>query len=584
MLMFIVDITYRTYFIVKALQNWSQCFVMCGSNAFNQLNPEYGELMTANFIHLPHPLSHDLELFQFNCNGNQSAVVVGAEIATSSQHCSAKDNEENDLKRNYQYQLYLWGSGKSNNQMRTPVPLPGKLSIAQLSCGQTHCGFVTERGAVFTWGSGEHGMLGHGTKSAVPEPRRVDSLKQLVCTAISCGAFHTAFIACAKEDVSYIRLPHREHHGGSLGVGAPGARLISAEESAAGGSLYMCGLGKAGQLGLGTDKIPTSGANTGCCPRPTLVPFFEAEGARVIKVSCGFHHTLAIAVPKQATRIFSPSVYSFGYGEHGRLGLGNEEQVSTPQQVPFPAPFHPTQVSAGEQHSIASGHDGCYSWGSNDMGQLGVNNPSQLEFATTPQKVPLPEGMAVRKIVAGGRHSGAITHCGNVLTWGWGEEGQLGHGTEKSSYLPRPCKLPKIYDRVGVPMDITLGGTHSVVVLHNPLYVAPVVEVATAEPAVVKAPTPSPEEPVPEPEPEPILPAVVEEEPPAVLDTSMEMPEIATLPPVEHKPPMISSDEDCFPPLVEENEAEDVDTVSTPAPPPPIRGLKDILQQREERK
>lgn len=555
---------------MRTLQNWPHSYLVCGSNAFNQLNPDYGELMTASFTHIPHPLTHGMELFHFNCNGNQSAAVVGVEVAQSAQpQVSAKDNEEDEAKRNYQYQLYLWGSGKSSSQIRIPVPLSGKLSIAQLSCGQTHCGFVTERGAVFTWGSGDHGMLGHGTKSAVPEPRRVDALKQLVCTAISCGAFHTAFIACKKEDTSYIRLPHREQHGGSLGTGIPGAKLISAEECAAGGSLYTCGLGKAGQLGLGMDKIPTSGANAGCCARPTLVPFFETEGARVIKVSCGFHHTLTIGVPKQALRVFSPSIYAFGYGEHGRLGLGDEDQVSTPQVVQFPAPFHPTQISAGEQHSIAAGHEGCYAWGSNDMGQLGVNSPAQLEFALTPQKVVLPEGMAARKIVAGGRHSGAITHCGNVLTWGWGEEGQLGHGTEKSSYLPRPCKLPRVYDRPGVPMDISLGGTHSVVVLHNPLYLAPVFE-SPVEPAVVKAPSPPPVEP----EPEPVIAEPVLEEPP--LDTSMEAPAIMHLPPVEHKPPMISMDEDCG--QIEE------EAVSTPAPPPPIRGLKDILQQREERK
>lgn len=513
-----------------------------------------------------------------SCAGNQTAALLAVEQPPDVQPSikQPESDNNNEVKRIFQYHLYMWGGGKSSSQMRIPVPLPAKCNIAQLSCGHSHMGFITERGQVFTWGSGEHGMLGHGTKSAIAEPRRVEGLKALVCTAISCGAFHTGFIACAKEEVSYIRLPHRESRGAGLGVGHAGARIISSEECAAGGSLYMCGLGKGGQLGVGAEKVPNNGANAGCLVRPTLVPFFEAENARVIKISCGFHHTLAVAVPKQAMRVFSPSVYAFGYGEHGRLGLGDEDQVSVPRLVPFPAPFHPTQISAGEQHSVALGHEGCYSWGCNDMGQLGVSNPAQLEFATTPQKVQIPEGMVARKIVAGGRHTAAITYCGNVLSWGWGEEGQLGHGTEKSAYLPRPCKLSRVYEQVGVPMDLALGGTHTVVVLHNPNYIAPVFDnPSPPTPQPVVEPTPEPE---PEPEPEEPEPVVIPEPVvnPEMLRQSIEVPEIAPLPPVEHKPPMMAQEEDYF--------SEEEPVASTPVPPPPIRGLKDILQQREERK
>ena len=56
----------------------------------------------------------------------------------------------------------------------------------------------------------------------------------------------------------------------------------------------------------------------------------------------------------------------------------------------------------------------------------------------------VPEGMELRKLAAGGRHSAGITACGKVLSWGWGEEGQLGHGTERNANLPRPCRVPKV--------------------------------------------------------------------------------------------------------------------------------------------
>ena len=72
-----------------------------------------------------------------------------------------------------------------------------------------------------------------------------------------------------------------------------------------------------------------------------------------------------------------------------------------PQLVDFMTPFSPTCVSAGEQHSLACNSEAAYAWGSNAMGQLGVSNPNLTEMALSPQKIPLPEGMQLRTIVAG---------------------------------------------------------------------------------------------------------------------------------------------------------------------------------------
>jgi hypothetical protein len=216
--------------------------------------------MTPNLTHIPHPMFLEMEILQVSCGGNQTAVLMAPQAPLASE---IADNEENSVsKKPLSYQLHLWGAGKSVSQMRVPVPLPPKCTIAQISCGHSHMAFITERGQAFTWGAGDHGMLGHGTKSAVNEPKRVDAFKTMVCTAISCGAFHTAFIACAKDDMTYIRFPHRDHGSACGGVGNAGVRLAMMEECAAGGNLYMCGLGKAGQLGL-ADKIPITGKP--CC-------------------------------------------------------------------------------------------------------------------------------------------------------------------------------------------------------------------------------------------------------------------------------------------------------------------------------
>ena len=78
------------------------------------------------------------------------------------------------------------------------------------------------------------------------------------------------------------------------------------------------------------------------------------------------------------------------------------------------------------------------------------------------------------------------------------------------------------------------------------------------------------------PEP-PVEEPVVE---PSVLVQSIEAPLVTMLPPVEHKPPMISTGED---ECAEEVAVVEEEEAPTPAPPP-IRSLKDILNQREERR
>ena len=67
------------------------------------------------------------------------------------------------------------------------------------------------------------------------------------------------------------------------------------------------------------------------------------------------------------------------------------------------------------------------SWGSNQHGQLGTLAAAD---ATTPRKcdaVPTAAcSIDVRKLLAGGGHSGVLLRDGRLFAWGWNEHGQLG--------------------------------------------------------------------------------------------------------------------------------------------------------------
>ena len=92
-------------------------------------------------------------------------------------------------------------------------------------------------------------------------------------------------------------------------------------------------------------------------------------------------------------------------------------------------------VSAGGYHSLALTSSGAvWSWGDESNGRLGHGDE---EEQWQPKKVEAFDGQRVVAVVAGGDHSLALTADSAVWSWGYGREGQLGHGDEQDQLLPK---------------------------------------------------------------------------------------------------------------------------------------------------
>lgn len=114
-----------------------------------------------------------------------------------------------------------------------------------------------------------------------------------------------------------------------------------------------------GQLGLG--DLHES-------PHPRLVPTLANEN--VVSVECGQYHTLALTN--------QGSVFAWGWGVHGQLGLGSIEDERIPKYVHTLKEHVIVDIAAGHGHSIAltdKGH--VYSFGSSVLGQLGTGNSTK---------------------------------------------------------------------------------------------------------------------------------------------------------------------------------------------------------------
>jgi alpha-tubulin suppressor-like RCC1 family protein len=135
---------------------------------------------------------------------------------------------------------------------------------------------------------------------------------------------------------------------------------------------------------------------------------------------------------------------TFGSGINGQLGQDNTQNLPLPVPVPELMGTRICGVACGSAHTLVVTVEGrllSFGWG--HFGQLGIGSSVN---SSTPVPVTTLEGHRVVKIACGSAHSVACTDNGRIFTWGWGVNGQLGHGDDASLLLPSPVKkLESIY-------------------------------------------------------------------------------------------------------------------------------------------
>ena len=137
-----------------------------------------------------------------------------------------------------------------------------------------------------------------------------------------------------------------------------------------------------------------------------------------------------------------------------------------------------TSISLGNYHSAAIDNDGnLYTWGYNSNGQLGNNakedSLSPVCLTTTtfgdPNYNPL-YGKTIASIALGGTHSAAIDDSGDLYTWGLGASGQLGNNGTADSHIAVSLSASggPFYEKAVT--SISLGGSHSGAIAGGSLY------------------------------------------------------------------------------------------------------------------
>lgn len=250
------------------------------------------------------------------------------------------------------------------------------------------------------------------------------------------------------------------------------------------GSLYTCGIGSSGRLGLqpndqGVDCFDTS--------QPHRVEAFN--GLTLCQVSSSFSHSAAIDS--------NGSLYTWGSACSGKLGVGvvkdKYKQYSlTPLPVAFPGKRSIRSVSCGASHTGAASTAGeLFMWGSANGGRLGLGPhvvdcvvvPTLVEdlmnkevrvwqvscgvahsafcteitsefskgstsllggqvyvcggatalnrFVLSWERIAEFDGLSICQVACGGGHTAAVSSFGELYTWGRNAHGCTGHDASR---------------------------------------------------------------------------------------------------------------------------------------------------------
>lgn len=318
------------------------------------------------------------------------------------------------------------------NQFADAIDHASVNGLKQIVAGDAHTCVLTGQGRVRCWGDNQHGQLGYGNATDVGD--------------------------------APTRLPHTAGDV-PLPVIDPAIQLVAGNNHTCAllqsGLIYCWGFNLYGQLGYSRKDNLADG-------EPVTSFGYVSLGGIATKIAAGGDHTCAI--------MQAGALRCWGRNDDGQLGRGNkahigdDETVYSAGNVDLGTGIAVKDLALGGSHTCAlltTGAVRC--WGNGSDGALGYGNAADIGDAgpiSNLQNVSLTG--AVRKLVAGERHTCALTEAGTLRCWGRHEYGQLGQTVLPSGNVnwgDAPNELPSTLSgdiNIGSQVtDVTAGDAHT---------------------------------------------------------------------------------------------------------------------------
>lgn len=328
--------------------------------------------------------------------------------------------------------VYTWGVvgngitdfGPKNGLVnKVPTPVHGIVgTVVQIATSNSDSYALTSSGTVWAWGAGSTGELGNGSKTAaaktavqvhfpagvkiasLPDPMPFNTGMAIDSTGDAWGwGFNRRNQLCLPGGGKQFVPKKTPFTDVTLATGAGGHTVWDSK-----GKVYACGLNADGELGDGstadsTTPVAVVGLPSG--PVKALVSSWQGSGALMA----------------------DGSYYDWGFNKTGQLGDGKTTNGTSAVRVSLPATV--AQVSQGglsgaNGQTLALLSNGqLWAWGNDASGQLGNGTKNN---ASTPIRITLPTGVTFTQVNSGGATSYAIDSTGHLWSWGQNDVGEVG--------------------------------------------------------------------------------------------------------------------------------------------------------------
>ena len=248
--------------------------------------------------------------------------------------------------------LWSWGTniygvlgvGNTTNYS-SPKQIGSLTNWSKISFSATHCIAINTSGQLYSWGYNVNGQLGLGNTTNYSSPKQVGSLTNWL--TVSCGRYTSLAVktdgtmwSWGSNVVGQLGLNNRTNYSSPKQIGA-----LTNWLGVAGGPYYTIavktngtlwavgGNNASGQLGLGNTTEYSSPKQVG-----SLTTW--------LNIACGGSN-FTFASKTDGT------LWSWGRGSEGQLGLGNTTNYSSPKQVGASTAWG--SFNCGQYHTIAQG-------------------------------------------------------------------------------------------------------------------------------------------------------------------------------------------------------------------------------------
>ena len=162
------------------------------------------------------------------------------------------------------------------------------------------------------------------------------------------------------------------------------------------------------------------------------------------------------------------NMYSWGCGNNGRLGHGNEHSLNLPKKIRF---FEDNKISVksfscGDTHiAIVNNTDTLYSWGSGTYGKLGHGNSQDYNL---PMKIEFLKNSKTDLVSCGSNDTIAVLSDLKIFAWGKNSYGMLGTTKLPDNNITIPALVNLVLEdaRLGIT-EVSVGSLHVLFKLSN---------------------------------------------------------------------------------------------------------------------